>query len=156
VCASRKTAPYLQARTASKVPTLAHEHDCEHYHYKKDQFKPNHFQHCAHDYCNNCAFELDGFCSGKNWIPYKTEPKCEFYRDKNKTCVNAVPIHQEGCGPDLFRNNYCRLPPEQRDGEQSSGWKHMCYQAHTKGAEYKKCYAVASTENTESDSNERN
>jgi hypothetical protein len=121
-------------------PTIAREHDCPHYEFHKGELRPNPFQHCGLLECKTCAFELDNFCSGKRWIPFKTEPHCEFYRPKGKTCQHAIPFHQEGSEPEIYRNNYCSLPPEQRDGDQSSSWKCCCYKAHTPGAENMKCY----------------
>lgn len=123
-----------------QYPTIAKEHNCPAYEYKKDNFKRNMFQHCELQECSDCAHELDGCCTGKQWMPFKTKPHCEFYRPKWKTCHYAVPHFQEGCGPQLFRNNYCERPPEERDGIQRGDWKCRCSAAHTAGAECLSCY----------------
>lgn len=123
-----------------QYPTIAKEHDCPQYEYQKDVFKPTPFQLCELTECATCAHELDGFCTGKHWLPFKTKPICEFYRAKSLTCRHAVPHYQDGCGPSLFRNNYCDLPPEQRDGYQNFGWKCCCPAAHTAAAEKLSCY----------------
>lgn len=115
-------------------PLITGEHDCRHYRYLPDIIiilKPKYPE------CELCSHWFKGICSGIEWRSFRTRSICEFYRDARTVCVHAIPTLQYG---DHHRNNYCTLPPEQRDGDSKMGWKWMCPNAHTRYCEHLKCY----------------
>ena len=131
-------------------PTITGEHDCKDYEYKPDRidmppegriFRFNGYVGGSEEMfneCYTCGHNFMGQCGGIGWVPIrKVNGVCEFYRDKKLTCKHAIPILQYG---DHIRNNYCRLPPEKRDGDCSRGWKWHCCNAHTPYVESWKCY----------------
>lgn len=111
-----------------KYPLMVNQHDCPDYEYEPagEIVQKTPFNVQEHEYCPECAHHLDGVCSGKSWIPYKTEPRCEFFRDLHLTCKHALPFLQYGNG---LRNNHCAL----RDDERCCNWAHIsdhldCYE----------------------------
>lgn len=132
-------------------PTITGEHDCKDYEYRPDVidmppngriFRFNGYvggSEAMFNECNGCGHNFMGRCNGIGWVPIrKVNGICEFFRERYKTCKHAIPVLQYG---NHIRNNYCRLPPEQRDGDVSRGWKWHCSNAHTSYVESKKCYA---------------
>lgn len=121
-------------------PLINGEHHCPDYVYVPDKIPKidNPFAVPESEYCVKCSKFFQGACSGKSWIPIHIKNgRCEFFRDMDKTCKNAIPFLQYG---NHIRNNYCKLPPHLRDGDCSRGWKWCCPQAHTEHIENKKCY----------------
>ena len=127
-------------------PLICGEHECPDY-----EYKPDHIEIIPEDKtliftrlidrlleCNQCSHLLYGRCTGVKWDPFKIKDgKCEFFRDKSLICKHAIPYLQYG---NHHRNNFCTLPPEERDGDTRRGWKWNCPGAHEKDIEYKKCY----------------
>lgn len=103
------------------------KHDCPDFEYDPDGeiVERTLFNVPEHDYCTDCAHHFKGVCSGKDWFPAKTVPRCEFFRDKNLICKHAEPVIQYGNG---LRNNKCNL---------KGGNSHCCY-AHT--STHLECY----------------
>jgi hypothetical protein len=116
-----------------QFPLVTNEHHCRDYYYNK---RPVPIKEPKHPECSECAYWYFG-CSGIKWLPYKDDPKCEFFHHKNEVCKNAIPMLQYGCNT---RNNYCKLPPHLRDGDSSRGWKWVCPNAHTPHVQSRKCY----------------
>lgn len=112
-----------------QLPTMLNEHDCKDYDYEPagEIVAKTPFNVPEHEYCLDCAHELNGVCDGKKWIPYKTKPRCEFFREKILICIHAYPFIQYGNG---LRNNRCKL---KSDG-QCCPWAHIennlkCYKS---------------------------
>jgi len=127
-------------------PTITGEHECTDYKYKPDcivvipENKVFTFVGLRDRLpeCNQCSHLLYGRCDGLHWYPFRIKDgKCEFFTDKSLICKYAIPYLQYG---NHNRNNFCTLPPEERDGDTKRGWKWNCPNAHEKGIEYKKCY----------------
>ena len=119
-------------------PLYAQTHDCSGFKFKPaDPIRPTVFNQCERAECSTCGHNLDNVCSGKEWFPPKLKDGlCEFWRDRALTCRFAVPYHQYVGG---YRNNYCRLEPEKRDGDASQGWRWNC-SAHMPFVCKLKCY----------------
>lgn len=96
---------------------------------------PTPFNQPEFDYCKDCAFFCGGVCDGKKWLPFRKEPGCEFFRDKNLTCRYAIPFIQYG---NNLRNNQCKLPPQERKTDARNGWEWCCPDAHR--SDYMGCY----------------
>jgi hypothetical protein len=130
-----------------KYPLITNEHKCRDYQYdpykydRTGDYLRNESFHAKllFTHCFGCTFEFGGLCSGKKWIPVKmVNDKCEFFKPKSVACSNCVPMNQYG---NLYRNNYCRLPPHLRQGDEKRGWKWMCPGAHNPDkVRGKKCY----------------
>lgn len=115
-------------------PLMVGEHNCRDYRYLPDIIiilKPKYPE------CELCSHWFKGVCSGIEWRSFRTRSICEFYRDARTICEHAIPTLQYG---DHHRNNYCTLPPDQRDGDAKMGWKWMCPNAHNSHVEHLKCY----------------
>ncbi len=101
-------------------PTMAQEHNCKDYQYKKDSVpiipkdKILLFRGLSDKLkeCNDCTHNFENRCEGLKWFPYTKHGECEFFRHKNTICKNAVPYLQY---ENHIRNNYCKLPPHLRD-----------------------------------------
>ena len=130
--------PFCKKGHNLKFPLIKNEHNCKDYKFieRREPSLADIFTKLEFDYCKECAFEFNDQCSGKSWIPFKNDPKCEFFRDKKLVCKNAEPMLQYG---NMLRNNYCKLPPHLRH-EGNNNWKTMCPNAHTHKAEKYKCY----------------
>jgi len=128
-------------------PTIGGEHKCLDY-----EYKPDHIYLLPENKiliftglidklseCNRCSHLLYERCNGIKWYPFKIKNgKCEFFRDKSLICKYAIPYLQYG---NHNRNNFCTLPPEERDGDYTKrSWKCNCPNAHKEGIEYRKCY----------------
>lgn len=89
-----------------QYPTMVNEHDCPDYEYDPsgEVVEKTAFNIPEHDYCIECAHHFNGVCDGKGWVPYKTVPRCEFFRDASMICSHAEPYIQYGNG---IRNNKC-------------------------------------------------
>lgn len=123
-----------RARHRVVYPLMVGEHNCSDYKFQPDIInisKPKYPE------CELCSHWFKGVCSGIEWRSFRTRSICEFYRDARTVCVHAIPVLQYG---DHHRNNYCTLPPEQREGDMSRGWKWMCNNAHRSHVEHLKCY----------------
>lgn len=114
-------------------PLIAGEHNCPDYRFQPDIIT---IRTPKYPECDLCSHWFKGNCSGIEWHSFRTRSICEFYRDARTVCVHAIPMLQYG---DHHRNNYCTLPPDQRDGDSKMGWKWMC-PAHTRYCEHLKCY----------------
>lgn len=111
-----------------QYPLMVTEHDCPDYEHEPSWVpKANVFTVTGLPECADCGYHLHDRCSGKGWIPAKTDPRCEFFRHKNLTCKHALPILQYGTD---YRNNRCSLPPEQRSGSMANGKEWCCPNAH--------------------------
>ena len=116
-------------------PLINGEHHCKDYRYKPWGTILKHSPRSAE--CKDCSHLYMGVCDGIKHHPFQKEPTCEFFRHKDLTCKNAIPMFQYGS---YIRNNYCKLPPHLRDGDSSRSWKWMCPNAHTPDIEHRKCY----------------
>ena len=117
-------------------PLIGGEHNCPGYKYQPDLIivqKPKYPE------CDLCSHWFMGVCSGIEWRSFRTRSICEFYRDAREICKHAIPFLQYG---DHHRNNYCSLPPEQRDGDAKWGWKWCCPEAQSRYIGHMKCYTA--------------
>jgi hypothetical protein len=112
-----------------KYPLQVNEHDCPDYIYDEsgEIVKMTLFNIPEFEYCTDCAHHFNGVCDGKRLIPFKKYPRCEFFRDKNLTCKNAIPYLQYGNG---LRNNHCKLPASERKTDANRGDDWCCPIAH--------------------------
>lgn len=119
-----------------KYPLMVNIHDCKDFKFRPDiPLPPDDFTIANLPECIECAHFFSERCDGKRWVGFKKDPVCEFYRNKNLICKNAVPFLQYG---NRIRNNYCNLHPELRDGDQRNSWEHCCPTAHS--STNKKCH----------------
>ena len=91
-----------------QYPTMVTEHDCQDYEYdcSGERIQATPFNQPEFSYCNDCTHCFSGVCSGKRWIPFICEPRCEFFTPKEQSCKHADPCLQYGNG---LRNNRCKL-----------------------------------------------
>jgi hypothetical protein len=132
-----------------KYPLLVKQHHCEQY-----EYEPHYIIKIPEDKihlfvgigvqerrkeCNQCAHFFHGYCDGIKWFPFDIKDgKCEFFRNKNLLCKHAIPHFQYG---GTTRNNYCKLHPSKRDGDQAQSWLMRCPYAHKEHVEkYLDCY----------------
>jgi len=128
-----------------RYPYMANEHDCQDYMYKPfkvPRIKEGYIKIFIGEIkklkeCDDCSHNLENYCEGVSHFPFKTTPRCEFFRNKELICKHAIPYFQYGT---TIRNNYCSLEPSKREGDMKRGWKWSCPWAHEKTAEYYKCY----------------
>lgn len=120
-------------------PLMVTVTDCEEYDYRPDwRLNPDPFTVAEWPECSDCGHMLEARCSGKQWIPVAREPKCQFWRNRNLTCIHAIPCNQYGTN---YRNNRCELAPELRDPPvPDARW--ACNNAHTTTT--KKCWVPLS------------
>ena len=118
-----------------QYPLMVTSHNCPDYEFQPDKIPviPNdmiklgsfgNFEKFPE--CDECIYHFKNRCEGIRWYPIKQKDgKCEFFNHKNNLCKYAVPYLQYG---NHFRNNHCRLPPEQRDpnSNQKYHWEYNC------------------------------
>lgn len=115
-------------------PLINGEHACPDYKYLPDIIN---IREPKFPECELCSHWFMGTCIGIEWHSIRTRSICEIYRDARTICEHAIPTLQYG---NHIRNNYCTLPPDQRDGDAKAGWKWMCPNAHNSYTEHLKCY----------------
>lgn len=124
-------------------PLYTQTHHCKDFLFVPPESRPDYcisslFNQPEFEYCPLCSHYFKGLCDGKHWIPVQIKDgRCEFFRDRNLTCRYSIPYCQYIGG---YRNNYCKLPPQYRDGDAKQGWKWNCPSAHCEGIERLKCY----------------
>lgn len=129
--------PYLRCAKSlpMEYPLMVTETECPEYLYKPDHRPPaDVFTVTGLPECATCGHNVQSRCSGKGRIPFKREPRCEFWRHYKLTCKYAVPFLQYGTN---YRNNYCTLPPEKRQPPTPDA-RWCCINAHI--TEMKRCW----------------